>query len=383
MNYELSVVPCAGYDSDEAERALRAVLEPIGGLDFVEPGMRVAVKLNLVAAMRPETAATVHPALICALTKLLRERGAHVVLGDSPGGLFNAAALHRVYEVCGVRAARELGAELNEDFSQIEAEFPEGKLARSFPYTGWLQKADAIIDFCKLKSHGMMGMTCAVKNFFGSVPGTRKPEYHYRYPKAEDFAQVLVDLCEYSAPRLCICDAVVGMEGNGPTQGTPRQIGCLLASPSAHALDLAAAELIGLKPEQVPTLKAAMDRGLVPRELGELTIHGELEPFRQPDFQTVPAQSSVLFLRFGSGRLGRAADAVAGRILTPFPKLDGDACIGCGKCAATCPAKAITMVKKRPRIDRKRCIHCFCCQEFCPRGAMRPARHWIARMLGR
>ncbi len=383
MNREVSITACASYDAEEAEAALRAVLAPIGGLDFVEPGMRVAVKLNLVAAMRPESAATVHPALICALTRLLRERGAEVVLGDSPGGLYNAAALRRVYEVCGVRAAEEYGAELNEDFSQIEVEYPEGKLARSFPYTGWLRKADAIIDFCKLKSHGMMGMTCAVKNFFGSVPGTRKPEYHYRYPKAEDFAQVLVDLCEYSAPRLCICDAVIGMEGNGPTQGKPRHIGCLLASKSAHALDLAAAELIGLRPEQVPTLKAAIDRGLVPAELGRLRIHGELEPFRQPDFETVPAQSSVAFLRFGSGKLGHAVDAVAKSILTPFPKLEESACVGCGKCAATCPAKAITMVKKRPRIDRKRCIHCFCCQEFCPKGAMRPGRHWLARVLGR
>ena len=105
MSYALSVVPCAGYEDREAEAALRAALEPIGGLDFVRPGMRVAVKLNLVAAMKPETAATVHPALICALTRLLRERGAEVVLGDSPGGLYNAAALHRVYEVCGMKQA--------------------------------------------------------------------------------------------------------------------------------------------------------------------------------------------------------------------------------------------------------------------------------------
>ena len=85
----------------------------IGGLAFVRPGMRVAVKLNLVAAMKPETAATVHPALVCALTRLLREKGAEVVLGDSPGGLFNAPALRRVYEVCGIRAAEACGAELN------------------------------------------------------------------------------------------------------------------------------------------------------------------------------------------------------------------------------------------------------------------------------
>ena len=85
----------------------------------------------------------------------------------------------------------------------------------------------------------MMGMTCAVKSFFGSIPGARKPEFHYSYPRAEDFANVLVDLYEYSKPRLCICDAVIGMEGNGPAMGTPREIGCLLAGRNGHMLDAA------------------------------------------------------------------------------------------------------------------------------------------------
>ena len=382
MSYALSVVPCAGYEDREAEAALRAALEPIGGLDFVRPGMRVAVKLNLVAAMRPETAATVHPALICALTRLLRERGAEVVLGDSPGGLYNAAALHRVYEVCGVKAAEEYGAELNQDLSQVEADFPQGRQARRFPYTGWLQKADAIIDFCKLKSHGMMGITCAVKNFFGSIPGMNKPEFHYRFPRPEDFADLLVDLYEHAAPRLCICDAVVAMEGNGPTQGTPRPMGCLLAGRNGHLLDLAAAELVGMSPERIPTLKAAIGRGLCPPSLAGVPVSGSLEPFRAPDFKTVPAQESVAFLRFGSGPLGKAVDRLARRLLTPYPGLE-EGCIGCGKCAATCPAKAITMKNQRPRIDRKRCIHCFCCQEFCPKGAMQAQRTRIARILGR
>lgn len=64
--------------------------------------------------------------------------------------------------------------------------------------------------------------------------------------KAEDFANMLVDLYEYSKPRLCICDAVIGMEGNGPTQGKPRKIGCLLAGTNGHMLDAVAAGLIGL-----------------------------------------------------------------------------------------------------------------------------------------
>ena len=385
MEQSVSLAPCARYDDAEVDAALRAALAPIGGLDFVRPGMRVAVKLNLVTAMKPETAAVVHPSVVCALVRLLREAGAaEVVVGDSPGGVYTAPYLRLVYDVCGLRGAVEAaGGVLNDDFSQLQADFPEGVQAKHFPYTAFLAKADAVVDLCKLKTHGMMGLSCAVKNMFGIIPGTIKPEFHYRYPRAEDFADMLVDLYEFVRPRLCVCDAVIGMEGNGPTQGTPRAVGCLLASKDGHALDLLAARLIGLTQADVPTLAAAHRRGLVTETAEELRVSGEPERFAVPDFATVPSQANVFFNIFGSGPIGKAADFVAGRLLTPFPKLDGSACVGCGKCAQICPAKAITMEKKLPRIDRGKCIHCFCCQEFCPKGAMRVGRHALMRLLGK
>ena len=228
-----------------------------------------------------------------------------------------------------------------------------------------------------------MGLSCAVKNLFGVIPGTIKPEFHYHYPKADDFADMLVDLYEYVKPRLCICDAVVGMEGNGPTQGTPRKIGCLLAAKSGHALDLVAAQLIGLGVNDIPTLAAAQKRGLIPAEAGALRVQGDPARFTVSDYQTVPSQSNVFFNIFGSGPIGKAVNFVVGRILTPFPKLSSDACVGCKKCAGICPAKAITMVRGKPKIDRGKCIHCFCCQEFCPKGAMQVGRHLLMRLFGK
>ncbi|MBQ3279844.1 MAG: DUF362 domain-containing protein [Clostridia bacterium] len=381
--YDVSVAPCEEYGDQQVESALRAVLEPIHGLDFVHPGMTVGIKVNLVSAMKPESAATVHPSVVCAIVRLLRERGAEAVIGDSPGGIYAAPYLKVVYDVCGMRKAEAFGAKLNDDFSQEEVTFPDAVRAKQFPYTAWLGKADAVIDLCKLKTHGMMGLTCAVKNFFGTIPGTKKPEFHYRFPRAEDFANMLVDLYEYSKPRLCICDAVVGMEGNGPTQGTPRKIGCLLAGTNGHMLDAVAAGLIGLGIQDVPTLRAAAERGLVPEDTAGISVCGDPSRFAVPDFKTVQAQSSVFFQIFGSGIPGKAADFVASRILTPFPKLDPTACVGCGKCAQVCPAKAIKLQDGKPKIKRSVCIHCFCCQEFCPKGAMRVGRHAIMRMLGR
>ena len=106
---------------------------------------------------------------------------------------------------------------------------------------------------------------------------------------------MLIDLSTYFKPRICICDAVVGMEGNGPTQGSPRAIGAVLAAESASKLDLLAAKLIGLTADDVPTLQAARMRGLIPQTAEELIIAGEPAAFIVPDFKTMPAQSSVFF----------------------------------------------------------------------------------------
>lgn len=246
MNTDVSIVRCDEYEAETCRRALESVLAPLGGLDWVQPGMRIAVKVNLVSAMPPEGAATVHPTLLCELVRMLTARGASVVLGDSPGGLYTPAHLAHVYDVTGMHECEKYGAQLNQDFSQAIASFPDAVCAHQFTYTAWLDKADAIIDFCKLKSHGMMGMSNAAKNLFGVIPGTMKPEYHYKYPDAGDFSNMLIDLNEYFKPRLCICDAVVCMEGNGPTQGTPVHLGAIAAAYSSHKLDLLCADLIGL-----------------------------------------------------------------------------------------------------------------------------------------
>ena len=378
---DVAISSCRTYDDGEVEASLRDALAQIDALSFVTPGMRIAIKVNLVTAMKPDTAATVHPAVVCALVRLLRERGAEVVIGDSPGGVYTAAYLRLVYDVCGMRQAEQYGAKLNDDYSVEEVEAPNAHIAKQFPFTGYLHKADAVIDLCKLKTHGMMGMSCAVKNMFGCIPGTLKPEFHYKYPRAEDFADMLVDLFEYVQPQLSICDAVVAMEGNGPTQGSPRAVGCLLASRSGHQLDAAAARLIGLSFADVPTLAAAQRRGLLPADAAEVSVSEDAERFAVMDFQTVPAQSSVNFHILGNGPIGKLFDPMLERILTPFPKLEAPHCVGCGKCGNICPAKAITMKKRRPQIDRRKCIHCFCCQEFCPKGAMTVGHTAIMRLV--
>ena len=381
MNPNLvSIVPCPDYAPDTCEVALIDVLEPLGGLDWIKPGMRVGIKANLVAGAKPEKAVTTHPTLLAALTRLLKERGASVVIGDSPGNLYNAAVLNRVYALSGLSEAEEAGAELNHDFSEKDGFFADAVQAKRFTYTGWLDGCDAIINFCKLKSHGMMSLSAAAKNLFGTIPGTMKPEYHYRFPNPNDFADMIVDLDEYWKPVLHICDAVTAMEGNGPTQGTPKHVGCVIASKNPHHLDVLAASLIGLEPKDVPTIAAAVRRNLAPDSVDELEIAGDWKAFLQDDFEVIRNRNSLLFVG-GNNVFGRAVRGAMNACLASKPKVKTSACVGCGRCRDVCPAHTITIRNKKAVIDRRHCIKCFCCQEFCPVGAMRVHRSPVAALL--
>ena len=361
---KVSITPCPGYDPEEVRTALTAALEPLGGLSFIQPGMRIGLKCNLIAPKNYHSAATTHPVILAELTRLIREQGGEVVIGDSPGGPFSAGYLRSVYGPAGLSIAEEAGAKLNLDTRTEEADFPAGKILKKLTYTGWLADCDAVITCAKLKTHAMLGMTGATKNQFGIIPGLMKPEYHALYPDMQDFCDMLIDLNEFIKPRLAIIDGVVGMEGNGPTAGTARDIGCLIASDSVYHADVAMACIMGLEPGSMPLIHAAHLRGLAPEKLEELALCGEIAPFIKNDYGNIP---------IGGVAFGGKNDSVLMQLVRSFlmrrPRVHPDLCVGCGLCAKNCPARAITM-RDVPKFNYKKCIRCFCCQEMCPREAI-------------
>ena len=376
---KVSIVSCPNYEFDNVRTSLKSALDAIGGLDFVRAGMKIVIKANLVSMMKPESAATTHPALLYALSEMLIEKGAEVVVGDSPGGLYSSPYVNQVYSATGLKKITETGAKLNQNFSHKHAENPNGVIVKDLEYTTYLDDADAIINFCKLKTHGMMGMSACVKNMFGVIPGTYKPEYHYKYPKHTEFADMLVDLNVRFPQQLVIVDAVTGMEGNGPTAGTPRHIGAILASDSPYACDRICAKIIGLNENELETIAAAEKRGLN----DEITLYGDPDAFVVSDYKLVRTRKETDFGHGHASLIGGIVGKIIHMALCSVPSVQKKACIGCKKCMNICPAKAIVMKKKKPVIDRKACIRCFCCQEFCPVGAMKVKRPFIAKILNR
>ncbi|NLC72338.1 MAG: DUF362 domain-containing protein [Ruminococcaceae bacterium] len=375
MSCDVKIVSCPDYEAKTAKAALEAVLEPFDFLDNIKPGMKIAIKANMVAKAKPEEAAVTNPVLVTELCRLLINRGAEVTVGDSPGGLFDPPWLNSIYSGTGMKSVLETGAKLNTDFEVRDISFPEAKTAKHFPYTAWLLKHDMVINFAKLKTHALTGMTCAVKNLFGTIAGTRKAEFHYMYPKTSDFCSMLVDLNEFTKPSMTIVDAVLCMEGNGPTKGNPRHMGALLAAKTSYAADLLCAHLIGIKNENAATVAASIKRGKCPDSWEKLNIIGDPEPFIINDFDKLPAPPLVTF------ETNPIFEYLIKQFWAPAPNVSTDDCIGCGKCAEVCPMSAAKITDKKARIKRTKCIRCFCCQEFCPKGAITVKRPLIPRLV--
>ena len=146
-HYDVACVPCPDYTQVSCRAALRQALEALDGLAWLRPGMTVGIKANLVAAHAPDDAVTTHPRLLAALCQLLRERGAQVILGDSPGGLYTDAALRRIYRATGLLDLEGPGVQLNWDFSQKTAHFKDAQEAKTFQYTAWLDGCERVPAF--------------------------------------------------------------------------------------------------------------------------------------------------------------------------------------------------------------------------------------------
>ncbi len=331
----------------------------------LRPGMKVVLKPNLLAARKPEQAVTTDPALIQAVVDWLRERGVtDITLADSPGGPYNEMRLRSVYAAA--RMDTLTGVKLNYGTGSAQVDQPRGRVCRRFPVIDPVREADYLINLPKVKTHGMTVVSLGIKNLFGVIPGLEKPAIHCRCPGWEEFAGMLLDLADLVPPAVTLVDGMLAMEGDGPAGGDPRELGYTFASRDLFTLDwFLAGRVMGLGPENIPMLRQAKERGWV-EETPDLAGDPleEIAPFRRPKTQ------SADFTGYLPGFLRKPARAVTDRLFRPRPKVVEAKCVGCGRCAESCPQHIIAIRNGKAKIDRKGCISCFCCQEMCPAKAI-------------
>jgi uncharacterized protein (DUF362 family)/Pyruvate/2-oxoacid:ferredoxin oxidoreductase delta subunit len=368
--YTISVAKCSTYDRQAVDAAVHLCVDRLGGVGkFVSKGETILLKPNMLSPRSPDMAVTTHPEIVRAAIKLVKEAGGTPIVGDTPGGRATESVLTNLAQKTGIRSmCDEEGVEFVLLIESEKVRFPQGVAAKSFEIATWHSRVDGMISLAKFKTHSFTVLTGAVKNLFGLIPGLKKVDYHLRMQSADAFSELLVDLAECVRPRLTIMDGIVGMDGDGPAAGRPKEIGIVMASTNVHALDAFMTELVGADPDSVPTVAIARRRGLVSKDRHDLqVVGGDRTSLAIADFK-MPAAPAP------SRRIPRAFVWMFGELFSRKPVFSKKNCTLCGQCIEVCSAGALSKGADRPRIDRSLCFRCYCCSEVCADNAVRLRR---------
>ena len=345
----------ADYVYDRLKSHVFEIMDAFTG-EAIKKGDRVVIKPNLLAPAPPERAMLTHPSVIRACVEYVVRKGAKAQVSDSPA----MGSFEKVIRESGIQEA--LGG-LPVDFREFKTSVAVdiGEPFKKIDIAEDAMKADVLINLPKLKTHTQMLLTLGVKNLFGCVVGHRKPEWHLRAGvDMEMFARLLVKIYMAVSPSLTLLDGILTMEGQGPGRGgSPREVGVLLGSDDAVAVDAVVCRMIGIGPDRLLTNRVAGEMGM--RSEG-IYVEGDEVPaishFRLPE---------IIPVVFGPQRF----HGLMRRHLVQRPECDDTLCALCGECWRYCPAKAISHDRKGIHFDYHSCIRCYCCVEVCPHGALR------------
>jgi uncharacterized protein (DUF362 family) len=277
------------------ERVLELVREAIdllGGIkSFVQPGATVLIKPNQTVFYSAEEGCTTDPLVVGALIRLAKQAGAtRVQVAESSGGFFSSLECMKVTGMAAV-AERE-GAELidlgSDDTPNRMVHIRDGRVIQELPLPVPLLEADVIIDVPKAKNHHIEPITGALKNWVGVVNQNWRNHNHGDL----DMTARFVDIMTVTRPHLCVVDALIAGEGDGPIANQPHWIGCVLASTDPVATDVAICRLLGHDWRKLGYAKQAEERGLGVRE----PIHFVGTPLEEVAIKAWPGHEDFRYL---------------------------------------------------------------------------------------
>ena len=352
----MSKVIISDTQNNDISEIIKNVFEIFGVKDKVKD-KKVLVKPNLLGPFPPERGVTTDPRVISAIVQELRKcKSKEVIVGDNSGSIhFDPLKIAKITGIldasdgCYNNIAREVVD------VKVESKFIDGLFISKI-----VKEADYVINVPKFKTHGLTTITGAIKNMFGIIPGGKKAKLHTYARSIKEFAELLVDIYQIRIPDLNIMDAIIGMEGVGPTNGKTRVINKIISSENGISLDSVMAAMMGLNPDTIELLQVTKERNLGETDISNIIIDGELE--------VIPG-----FKRPNNGILQRIRKKAVPHIFnfaSVKPIVNHNKCKICKRCIEVCPVSAMNLTNKFPEADRKKCISCFVCEEHCPYGAI-------------
>jgi len=288
----VSLSRCSGYNPTDLRKIIDRVLEPLI-LPPLSGSTRVLLKPNLIS-VKCGTLACTEAEFILAVADWFLERGVRLSLGDSPAF---GTALHILRKLDLFGRLRQRGVHVCDFKEAVPVQLSSGVrigVARE------VLETDLLVNIPRVKAHGQVLMTMAVKNCFGCVVGMRKPWLHMVHGGSHgQFPVLLAELLDVLPSTLSVLDGVVAMHGTGPIRGKEYHLGLIGASMNPVALDSAFYQIIGVDPHRVPLWHACRHTGKVGLNLEELVY-----PLERPDdvlvddFQVPDLLSPIRFRPF-------------------------------------------------------------------------------------
>lgn len=337
------------------------LLAKLGGIEtFVKPGQSVLIKPNMLTDKTPSEAVTTHPEVVRTLIHMLKHAGVKPFVADSPA---SAIKLENVWEKTGFKSmCLEENVELVNLEKSGSIDFNSSRY--SFNIAKPVLDADVIINVPKVKTHVLTTFTAGIKNMYGTVPGYQKAILHKLYPAPSDFGKIMAEIYRKTTPHLTIADAVIGMDGDGPSGGNPVKLGFLAASANAIALDLALCRILKIEPRSIYYLTRLLKDD--PELEKNLVIKSIETDYDKP--MEIPVKMPVTFFsRLIPGPIVK----LLGPLIWVRPMIT-EKCVACSRCVEACPVKALSMIstEQKPVLKGKQCIGCCCCHEICPKKAI-------------
>jgi uncharacterized protein (DUF362 family) len=348
---------------ENPEEAVRVAVDLLGGFDnFFSSGDTYLLKPNLFTSKEAKTGATTDMKIVLGITEILQAQNCKAILGECPATFYHSNPLRAdvIFDELGIR---KLCQEKNIGIRALDSDLPVNIRKQGFVLNDFYFPKTCIdypvINIPTLKTHPLTMLSNAVKNLFGLQQGGIKARHHVATGNdPERFNHLLLDLYDAIRHRikLNVVDAIVAMEGEGPVTGDPVDLGLVIVSEDALAVDIVSSAIMGWDPMDVGTNYLAAKRGLGPKGLDDVEVVG--------------AQISEVRKRLKKPKIFITNDlrAVRSRIRMPIV-CDSEKCRGCGTCADICPGNAIEM-KSIPEFNHKKCIECYCCIEQCPHEAI-------------
>ncbi len=373
MRAKVAIVRCADYGYANVDKAIRQCLELVPPNQLLK-NKKILLKPNLLSSTKgPDSPINTHPAIVEALAKvLIDEYGCIVYVGDSSGGM-SYGQTKRSFEISGLLdVAKRIGIKLInfENTGVIRLSNQSNVIKKEFSVSKIVNEVDFIIDLPKLKTHSLVGFTGAMKNMMGIVPGSGKRDMHISAPRKFEMENCIVDLYGLVKPHFVIMDAVISMEGDGPSAGNPRDTKFLLAGEDGVAVDVVALEIAGYQSKDMFFIKSAKERNFGTGNMDDIEIVGEkIEDIKIKDFKKPVGKVTDYILNFiPSGLMRKMFEGMT----SGMPFIIQGLCRRCNVCYDNCPVKTIVQLPDgRLEIDRKHCIECYCCHEFCPHNAIK------------